>query len=333
MIERLPEPARKPAMHPSWPEWDQAALALPSAEQSYLRPCFGTTVGDGEHRIEVSDLVSRRGLVEQGERHAIHPVHHAVHCRVHLDLALSFHNHKEMQVNKTRHSDAEWPGVGLERPRFHCHEMRGGRSSPTMEVARWVMWSSPCNFTALHVTAGFTPHQLASAYQRARLLNCESGKSTRPRSGKRRERPHPWYARCVKVSWGRSRLASLGCAMSSAPRAIASFRSSEVKKVRISFCTVVCANFRTLHAIHVIYVKGVDTKASAKSSNVRTTKTGWSDPENFGLSRPKCGTRSLPPCCSHFCTVKKGTRDEANQVRMRTLVRCTCKKGEQLCQF
>ena len=51
-----------------------------------------------------------------------------------------------------------------------------------------------------------------------------------------------------------------------------------MKKVRISFCTVVCTNFRTRHAIHVIYIKGVGTKASAKSSKLRTTKTGGSDP-------------------------------------------------------
>lgn len=78
-----------------------------------------------------------------------------------------------------------------------------------------------------------------------------------------------------------------------------------MKKVRISFCTVVCINFRTRNAIHVIYIKGVGTKASAKSSKLRTTKTGGSDPGNFGLSRPKLSSGSLPPYCSQFAESEK----------------------------
>ena len=73
-----------------------------------------------------------------------------------------------------------------------------------------------------------------------------------------------------------------------------------MKKVRISFCTAVCTNFRTPQAIHVIYIKEFARKASAKSSKLRTTKTGGSDPGNFGLSRPKFYSGSLPPCCSHL---------------------------------
>jgi len=68
-----------------------------------------------------------------------------------------------------------------------------------------------------------------------------------------------------------------------------------VKKVRISFCTVVCTSFRMLHAIDVIYIKEVDSKASGENTKVQTTKTGGSDPGNFGLSRPKLCAGSLPP--------------------------------------
>lgn len=92
-----------------------------------------------------------------------------------------------------------------------------------------------------------------------------------------------------------------------------SFWSSQVMKVRISLCTVVFTNFCTLHAIQVIYIKGVDPKASAKSSKVRTTKTGGSDPENFGLSRPKLSSVSLPPCCSQFAEPEK--RSAADSIK------------------
>ena len=223
MIERLPEPTKTPAVRPSWPEWDQTALAPPSAEQSYLRPFSRSTVRDVEHWLDDSVLLSRESLEEQGERCAMTTVHSALHDLVHLDLAMNVQDHREMQWNKSRHSHTGWLGVGLERHRIHCHQMNGGRS----------------------------------------------------------------------------RLASLGSAMNSVPREMTSLRSSQVKNVRISFCTVVCTNFRTRHAIHVIYIKGIDRKASAKSSKVRTTKTGGSDPGNFGLSRPKLCSGSLPPCCSH----------------------------------
>lgn len=99
-----------------------------------------------------------------------------------------------------------------------------------------------------------------------------------------------------------------------------------MKKVRISFCIVVCTNVRTLRAIQVIYIKGVDQKAFGKSSKLRTTKTGGSDPENFGLSRPQLSSVSLPPCCSQFARPEKPTSNGPNQVRMRTLVMRACKK-------
>jgi len=219
MIERLPEPTRTAAMRPSWPERDQTVLAPPTAEQFYLRPLSRSPVQDGEHRIDDSVLRSRRSLGAQGERRAMTSVHRCVHYWVHRHLAVNFRDQKEMQWNKSRHSDTDWLGVGLERPRFLCHEMCGGRSSPTTKVARRVMWSSPCNFTALHVTADFTRHQRASSYQRPRLTNCGRGTSTRHRSGTRRERPGTLPRGASRISPGRSRLASLGSAMSSAPRA------------------------------------------------------------------------------------------------------------------
>ena len=68
-----------------------------------------------------------------------------------------------------------------------------------------------------------------------------------------------------------------------------------VTKVILMLCTSVFTDSRTRHAIQVLLSVGVGPKTSRKSSRVRTTKTGGSDPENFGLSRPKCRPGSLPP--------------------------------------
>jgi len=187
-------------MCPSWPERDSTALAMPSVEQSRLRPSSQSGRRDGENWIGDSALQFGRSS-QKGERCAITTVHCTVHCFVHVSLTANPQKQREMHSEKSRHSDTKWLGVGLERPRLHCHQMRGGRSSPTLQVPERVMWTSPCYFTALYVTANFTPHQLASADYRPRLTNCERGKSTRLRSGTRRERPHPLYARCVRVSW------------------------------------------------------------------------------------------------------------------------------------
>lgn len=78
-----------------------------------------------------------------------------------------------------------------------------------------------------------------------------------------------------------------------------------VTKVILTLCTSAFTDFRTLHAIHVIFREGVEPKASGKSSRVRTAKTGGSDPKNFRLSRPKFCSGSLPPRCSHHEQLEK----------------------------
>lgn len=116
MIERLPEPTRTAVMRPSWPERDPTVLAPPTAEQFYLRRLSRSPVRDGEHRIDDSVLRCRRSLGAQGERRAMTTVHRCVHYGVHPHLAVNFRDLKEMQWNKSRHSDTDWLGVGLERP-------------------------------------------------------------------------------------------------------------------------------------------------------------------------------------------------------------------------
>lgn len=77
-----------------------------------------------------------RNSGKTGERCAMTTVHCAVHRFVHPKPTANFQKQKEMHSDKGWHSDAVWLGVGLERPRFHCHQMSGGRSSPTSQIAR-----------------------------------------------------------------------------------------------------------------------------------------------------------------------------------------------------
>lgn len=134
MIGRLPEPARTPAMRPSWPEGrgTRRPLSLCVREQSYLWLFSRRAVRDGEHRIAYPVLLHGRGDDVRGERCVITTVHRAVHFFVHLHLKANSLRQNEMHSEKSRPSHTAWLGVGLERPRIHCHGMRGGRSSPTI---------------------------------------------------------------------------------------------------------------------------------------------------------------------------------------------------------
>ena len=63
-------------------------------------------------------------------------VHRAVHYRVHLDLAVNLQDQKEMQRNKSRHSDTAWLGVGLERPVFTATDCVAVAPAQPSQVAR-----------------------------------------------------------------------------------------------------------------------------------------------------------------------------------------------------
>jgi len=132
-----------------------------------------------------------------------------------------------------------WLGVGLERPRIHCHQMRGGRSSPSIAVC------------------AMTPCRVSKRIRRTK--------------------------QCFR-QW------------------------QSVTNVILTLCTSFFSDFCTLHAIHVIFWEVVRSRVSGESNKVRTTKTGGSDPENFGLSRPKFGSGSLPPYCSQFAESERGQR-------------------------
>ena len=192
MIERLPEPAKTPAMRPSWPERDQTAVAPLSVEHSHLRPFSRSVVRAGEHRIPVHIrnalqrrrfwAGSARSFRKKGERCAMTTVHCAVHRFVHANVIANLQNHNEMHSDKTVQSDGVWLGVGLERPRYHCHEMPGGRSSPISEVTREVMWPSPYYFTlaASRCTSPCIGRQILTC---DRIQIFRTGISTRPDRG------------------------------------------------------------------------------------------------------------------------------------------------------
>lgn len=133
LIGRLPQSARTPAMHPSWPKRDQTAIAPLSAEQSYFRPFSRRAVGDGEHRIAYSVLLHGRGDDVRGERCAITTVHCAVHFFVHPRLRANLQPQNEMHSEKSRHSHTVCSELGWSDP----GKTAWGRSSPTSQVARW----------------------------------------------------------------------------------------------------------------------------------------------------------------------------------------------------
>jgi hypothetical protein len=108
---------------------------------------------------------------------------------------------------------------------------------------------------------------------------------------------------------------------------MAGFQGHQVKVVRISLSTLVCTDFRTRQATYLIFRDRVEPKLPSKSSRVRTTKTGGSDPGNCGLNRPKFCFGSLPPCCWHVTEAEEVTSNGINQDRMRTLIMCACRKG------
>jgi len=235
LIERLPEPTRPSANRPSWPERDETALAPTSAEQSYLRPFSRSAVGDGENRISAAVLSPRWSSAEQGERRAITTVHRIVHYRVHLGLAVKFHDQNEMQ-------EEQEPALGHGMARIWAGATRGKRR-------------------------GVAPAQ----HRRLR-------DDAMPRSEGQWER---------KTTRSQMVLGEEG--------------NSYALQFRL---------LRLLHPAHSPseFGKGSWPKVSAKSSKLRTTETGGSDPGNFGLSRPKLSSGSLPPCCSHFAEPGRGQR-------------------------
>lgn len=72
-------------------------------------------------------------------------------------------------------------------------------------------------------------------------------------------------------------------------------RRSQVTKVRVVFCTPDFSIFRTFRALQVKHYKGDLFRERTNSSLRKITETGGSDPGDFGLSRPKLYSGSLPP--------------------------------------
>jgi len=72
---------------------------------------------------------------------------------------------------------------------------------------------------------------------------------------------------------------------------------------------------RLLHPAHSPseFGKGSWPKVPTKSSKLRTTEMGGSDPGNFGPSRPKLCSGSLPPNCSQFADSEKRAATESTK--------------------